>query len=90
MTIYVQMPDTLALNVNSRVRVADVFVGRVRVHRAEELGRHADPGLDPSVKLPANALAKIGQTSLLGSQHVELDAAAGSVRGSCATATPSR
>src|SRR2546430_1187323 len=29
MTIYVQMPDTLALNVNSRVRVADVFVGRV-------------------------------------------------------------
>ena len=29
-TIYVQMPDTLALNVNSRVRVADVFVGRVR------------------------------------------------------------
>src|SRR5262245_49205040 len=30
MTIYVQMPDTLALNINSRVRVADVFVGRVR------------------------------------------------------------
>src|SRR6476659_8026764 len=30
MTIYVQMPDTLALNVNSRVRVADVYVGRVR------------------------------------------------------------
>jgi len=29
-TIYVQMPDTLALNVNSRVRVADVYVGRVR------------------------------------------------------------
>ena len=30
MTIYVQMPDTLALNVNSRVRVADVYVGPVR------------------------------------------------------------
>ncbi len=30
MTVYVQMPDTLALNVNSRVRVADVFVGSVR------------------------------------------------------------
>ncbi|HTZ15467.1 MAG TPA: mammalian cell entry protein, partial [Mycobacterium sp.] len=29
-TIYVQMPDTLALNDNSRVRVADVFVGTVR------------------------------------------------------------
>ena len=30
MTIYVQMPDTLALNVNSRVRVADVYVGSVK------------------------------------------------------------
>ena len=30
MTIYVQMPDTLALNVNSRVLVADVPVGTVR------------------------------------------------------------
>ncbi|MGO9183972.1 MlaD family protein, partial [Mycobacterium sp.] len=29
-TVYVQMPDTLALNDNSRVRVADVFVGTVR------------------------------------------------------------
>ena len=28
----------------------------------------------PNVKLPANATAKIGQTSLLGSQHVELAA----------------
>ena len=38
-TIYVQMPDTLALNVNSRVRVADVEVGTVTGDRAEELGR---------------------------------------------------
>ena len=30
MTIYVQMPDTLALNANSRVTVADVYVGTVR------------------------------------------------------------
>jgi phospholipid/cholesterol/gamma-HCH transport system substrate-binding protein len=30
--------------------------------------------LDKDVKLPANATAKIGQTSLLGSQHIELAA----------------
>ena len=30
MSITVLMPETLALNVNSRVRVADVFVGTVR------------------------------------------------------------
>jgi phospholipid/cholesterol/gamma-HCH transport system substrate-binding protein len=29
--------------------------------------------LQPDIKLPENALAKIGQTSLLGSQHVQLD-----------------
>ena len=58
MTIYVQMPDTLALNVNSRVRVADVFVGRVRVDRAEELGRDADPG--PGAR-PQAAVQRAGQ-----------------------------
>src|SRR6185503_21198178 len=29
--------------------------------------------LQPGIKLPVNTLAKIGQTSLLGSQHVQLD-----------------
>ncbi|MGH3559804.1 MAG: virulence factor Mce family protein, partial [Mycobacterium sp.] len=80
LTIYVQMPDTLALNTNSRVRVADVWVGSVR-----EISLKNDIGLkgwvatltldlDPTVQLPANATAKIGQTSLLGTQHVELAA----------------
>ena len=31
-------------------------------------------GVSKSVKLPKNAIAKIGQTSLLGSQHIELSA----------------
>ena len=29
-TIYVQVPDTLAINGNSKVQVADVFVGSIR------------------------------------------------------------
>ena len=72
-TIYVQMPDTLALNVNSRVRVADVFVGRVRSIELKNWVATLTLDLQPDVKLPANTLAKIGQTSLLGSQHVQLD-----------------
>jgi phospholipid/cholesterol/gamma-HCH transport system substrate-binding protein len=72
-TVYVQMPNTLALNVNSRVRVADVFVGRVRAIELKNWVATLTLDLQPDVKLPANALAKIGQTSLLGSQHVELD-----------------
>lgn len=73
-TIYVQMPDTLALNVNSRVRVADVFVGTVKAINLENWIATLTIGLDKSVQLPTNATAKIGQTSLLGSQHVELAA----------------
>jgi phospholipid/cholesterol/gamma-HCH transport system substrate-binding protein len=73
-TLYVQMPDTLALNVNSRVRVADVYVGRVRSIELRNWVATLTIDLEPSVKLPVNTLAKIGQTSLLGSQHVQLDA----------------
>ncbi len=80
LTIYVQMPDTLALNTNSRVRVADVWVGSVREIRLKnDIGLKGwvatlTLDLDPTVQLPANATAKIGQTSLLGTQHVELAA----------------
>ena len=74
MTIYVQMPDTLALNVNSRVRVADVYVGRVREIALKNWIATLTLDLEPNIKLPVNTLAKIGQTSLLGSQHVQLDA----------------
>jgi phospholipid/cholesterol/gamma-HCH transport system substrate-binding protein len=74
MTIYVQMPDTLALNTNSRVRVADVWVGTVRAITLKNWIATLTLDLEPGVRLPANATAKIGQTSLLGTQHVELTA----------------
>src|SRR5882762_18080 len=73
MTLYVQMPDTLALNVNSRVRVADVFVGSVRAIELKNWVATLTLDVQSDLKLPSNTLAKIGQTSLLGSQHVELD-----------------
>lgn len=74
LTVYVEMPDTLALNTNSRVRVADVWVGTVRAITLKNWIATLRLDLDRGVKLPANATAKIGQTSLLGTQHVELAA----------------
>lgn len=74
MTVYVQVPDTLALNVNSKVRVADVNVGSVRAIGLDNWIATLTLDMDPHVQLPANAVARIGQTSLLGSQHVELAA----------------
>jgi phospholipid/cholesterol/gamma-HCH transport system substrate-binding protein len=73
-TIYVQMPNTLALNGNSRVLVADVFVGTVRAITLKNWVATLTVDLEKGVRLPNNATAKIGQTSLLGSQHVELAA----------------
>ncbi len=76
MTVYVQIPDTLALNTNSRVRVADVFVGTVREIKLEDWIPTLTLTLEPGIELPANATAKIGQSSILGTQHVELAAPA--------------
>lgn len=70
--IQVQMPDITNLEPNSRVRVGDVSVGTVT--KIERQGWHAllTISLDGDVDLPANATAKLGQTSLLGSLHIEL------------------
>ncbi|MCV7077956.1 virulence factor Mce family protein [Mycobacterium szulgai] len=72
--IYVQVPDTLAINGNSKVMVADVTVGSIRGIELKNWVATLTLGIDKGVKLPKNATAKIGQTSLLGSQHVELAA----------------
>ena len=70
--IQVQLPNATNLQPNSRVRVADVTVGTVT--KIERQGWHAllTMRINPDVDLPANATATIGQTSLLGSLHVEL------------------
>ena len=66
-TLYVQVPDTLAINGNSRVMVADVYVGSIKAIELKDWIATLTLGVDKSVKLPKNATAKIGQTSLLGS-----------------------
>jgi phospholipid/cholesterol/gamma-HCH transport system substrate-binding protein len=76
-TILAQLPDVQNLKENSRVRVNDVTVGNVT--KVDLQGWHAlvTMTLDGNVDLPANATATIGQTSLLGSVHVELAAPKG-------------
>ena len=75
-TVYVQVPNTLAINGNSQVMVADVVVGTIRSIDLKNWVATLTLGVEKHVKLPKNATAKIGQTSLLGSQHVELAAPA--------------
>lgn len=72
--IQAQIPHVNNLQQNSRVRVGDVTVGNVT--KIERQGWHAllTMSLNGDVVLPDNATAKLGQTSLLGSQHIELAA----------------
>ena len=72
--IQAQLPDVSTLQENSRVRLGDVTVGTVT--RIERQDWHAliTMRVNGDVVLPANAVATVGQTSLLGSSHVELAA----------------
>ncbi|MFG3617687.1 MCE family protein [Nocardia sp. NPDC047654] len=70
--VRVQMPNVTTLTRNSPVRVHDVAVGTVSRIEVEDWHALVTVTLNPDVQLPANAVAKIGQTSLLGSNHLEL------------------
>lgn len=71
-TIQAQMPDVDNIEPNSRVRVADVTVGNVTKIERQGWNALVTMELNENVQLPANATAKLGQTSLLGSLHIEL------------------
>lgn len=75
-TVQAQMPDVDNVERNSRVRVGYVNVGTVTEIERQGWNALVTMTLNGDVVLPANATAKIGQTSLLGSQHIELSAPA--------------
>lgn len=78
-TVTVELPDVSTLPQNSPVLVDDVTVGSVS---GQQVMQRADGtfyaalqlSLSSVVHLPANATVTVGQTSLLGSQHVQLAA----------------
>lgn len=71
-TIQAQLPDVVMIQQNSRVRVADVNVGNVTKIEVQDWHALVTMRINGDVHLPANATAKVGQTSLLGSMHIEL------------------
>lgn len=70
--VQAQLPDVTNIQPNSRVRVGDVTVGNVT--KVQRQGWHAlvTMTINGDVRLPANATATVGQTSLLGTLHIEL------------------
>ncbi|MUL49290.1 MCE family protein [Mycobacterium sp. CBMA293] len=77
--VTLDLSNVVGLPQNSPVKVGDVTVGSVSgvavMQRPDSTVYAAvRVSLDRHVVLPANATAAVGQTSLLGSQHVELAA----------------
>lgn len=72
--VTVQFTDVLDLVPQSTVKVNDVSVGMVRDVRLDGYTAEVVLEVRESVDLPANAVAKIRQTSLLGEKFVELAA----------------
>ncbi|KKW62356.1 MCE family protein [Mycolicibacterium elephantis] len=71
-TVQAQLPDVDNIERNSRVRVGDVTVGNVTKIERQDWHALVTMSLNGDVQLPANATATVGQTSLLGSLHIEL------------------
>jgi phospholipid/cholesterol/gamma-HCH transport system substrate-binding protein len=71
-TVQAQLPDVDNIDRNSRVRVGDVTVGTVTKIERQGWNALLTLSINGDVQLPANSRATIGQTSLLGSKHIEL------------------
>ncbi|MFE0748140.1 MCE family protein [Gordonia sp. NPDC058843] len=71
-SVLVDMPNITNITPNSPVLVDNVEVGRISSIELDGWHARIRLSLNGDVVLPANATASIGQTSLLGSQHIEL------------------
>lgn len=76
-TYYIEIANVVTLESNSPVMIDDVVVGSIR--KMSVRGWHADVEVtvNPGVVVPANAVASVGQTSLLGSMHLQLNPPSG-------------
>ncbi|MDT5128856.1 MAG: phospholipid/cholesterol/gamma-HCH transport system substrate-binding protein [Mycobacterium sp.] len=72
-TYHVEIANVGTLESNSPVMIDDVVIGSVGKMTVQ--GWHADVEISvkPDVVIPANAVASVGQTSLLGSMHLAVN-----------------
>ncbi|KUI13751.1 mammalian cell entry protein [Mycobacterium lehmannii] len=70
---YVQVANVGSLEPNSPVMLGDVVVGSIGKMKVTNWHADIEVSVRPDVVIPANAVATVGQTSLLGSMHLALD-----------------
>ena len=72
-TYHVEVPNVATLESNSPVMINDVVVGSVGKMTVDAWHANVEISVKPDVVVPANAVATVGQTSLLGSMHLALN-----------------
>lgn len=72
-TYHVEVANIGTLESNSPVFVSDVVVGSVGKMTVRDWHADIEITVQPGVVIPANAVATVGQTSLLGSMHLALN-----------------
>ena len=72
-TYHLELANIGTLESNSPVMIGNVTVGSVAAMTVRDWHADVVVSVKPDVVVPANAVATVGQTSLLGSMHVALD-----------------
>jgi phospholipid/cholesterol/gamma-HCH transport system substrate-binding protein len=70
---HVEVANVGTLESNSPVMIDDVVVGSVGKMTVRDWHADVEVSVKPDVVVPANAVATVGQTSLLGSMHLALN-----------------
>jgi virulence factor Mce-like protein len=70
---HVEVPNVATLESNSPVMISDVVVGSVGKMTVRDWHADVEISVKPDVVIPANAVATVGQTSVLGSMHLALN-----------------
>ena len=73
----VEIANVASLESNSPVMIDDAVVGSVGEMTVNGWHANVKVNINPGVVVPANAVATVGQTSLLGSMHLALNAPVG-------------
>ena len=70
---HVEIANVSTLEPNSPVLVGDVVIGSVNKMTVRDWHADVEISVKPDVAIPANVVATVGQTSLLGSMHLALN-----------------
>jgi phospholipid/cholesterol/gamma-HCH transport system substrate-binding protein len=70
---HVELANVITMESNSPVMIDDVVVGSVGPMKVKDWHADVEISVKHDLVIPANVVASIGQTSLLGSMHLELN-----------------